>query len=345
MARVHAAAVRFSSPGLTAVATASAQGAVAAARELGIPRAEAATSDLISAPDIDIVHICTPNATHADLARSALRSGLHVVCEKPLATTVEDARDLVSLAAERSVVAAVPFIYRYHPMVRAARARVSSGGLGAVLSIDACYLQDWMSEANDDDWRADPLLGGPSRAFADIGSHLCDLVEFVSGDSIVRLAATTRRFYDVRGGRSVANEDMAALLFETETGTIGTATISQMAPGRKNALILELHGTSESVRFEQERPEELWVGRRTQSQLLLRAPANSTGAARKAALPPGHPMGYQDAFNAFVADVHEAVRGGSPDGLPTFRDGLRAVVLTEAVLQAAKSKQWIEVPR
>lgn len=345
MGRVHAAAARRAGARLTAVASSSRDRAEAVAHQLGVARAEADADGVISASDVDVVHICTPNATHAPLAAAALAAGKHVVCEKPLATSVADARALVRAADEAGVVAAVPFVYRYHPMVREARARVASGRIGTLLTLDGSYLQDWMLRENDDDWRADAAAGGPSRAFADIGSHLCDLVEFVTGERIVRLAARTHRVFDERGGRTVTNEDVAALLIETESGALGTLLVSQMAPGRKNALVIELHGSRRSIRFAQERPEELWVGARKASRLVLRDPATaSPGSARLQSLPAGHPMGYQDAFDGFVGDVYAAIAGERPDGLPTFADGLRAAVITDAVLESAERKSWIEVP-
>lgn len=344
MARVHSGAARTAGARLVGIATSSASRAASAAAALGVDRAEADAQALLAASDIDVVHICTPNATHAALASAALEAGKHVVCEKPLATTVEDARRLAEAAQASGRVAAVPFVYRYHPMVREARARVAAGEAGALISIDASYLQDWMLLPDDDDWRADASAGGPSRAFADIGSHLCDLIEFVAGERIVRLTARTRRVYDERGGRAVTNEDVAAVLVETASGALGTLLVSQMAAGRKNGLVLELHGTAHTLRFEQERPEELWVGGREGSRLLLRDPATAApDSARLQRVPAGHPMGYQDAFDGFVADVYAAIAGEQPEGLPTFADGLRAAVLTDAVLRAAETRTWIEV--
>ncbi|MFC8679895.1 Gfo/Idh/MocA family protein [Microbacterium ureisolvens] len=345
MGRVHAAAARRAGARLTAVASSSRDRAEAVARDLGAARAEDDADGVFAASDIDVVHICTPNATHASLAAAALAAGKHVVCEKPLATSAADARELFRAAEETGAVAAVPFVYRYHPMVREARARIADGRLGALLTVDAAYLQDWMLRRQDDDWRADAAAGGPSRAFADIGSHLCDLIEFVSGERIVRLTARTRRVFDERAGRAVSNEDVAALLVETESGALGTLLVSQMAPGRKNALVLELHGTRRSIRFDQERPEELWIGARKASRLLLRDPVTADAdSARLQTVPAGHPMGYQDAFDNFVADVYAAIGGAEPDGLPTFADGLRAAVLTEAVLESSLTRNWIEVP-
>ncbi|MGM1016902.1 MAG: Gfo/Idh/MocA family protein [Actinomycetota bacterium] len=345
MARVHRAASRDAGGHLQAVATRSAEGGRDAATALGAERAESDAAALITATDIDVVHICTPNATHAALAIAALRAGKHVVCEKPLATTAADAAALAEAADVAGLIAAVPFVYRYHPMVREARARVQRGDLGDLLTLDCSYLQDWMLRPSDDDWRVQSSAGGPSRAFADIGSHLCDLIEFVTGERVRALSARTRRVFPERAGRQVDTEDIAALLVETDSGALGTLLISQMAAGRKNALTLELHGTAESIRFEQERPEELWIGARGESRLLLRDPSVAEpDAARLSRVPAGHSMGYQDAFNGFMADVYSAIGGVVPDGLPTFADGHRAAVLTEGVLaSAADDGRWIEV--
>lgn len=345
MARVHRTAARDAGGEFRAIATSSAAGGARAADVLGADRAETDASALLAADDIDVVHICTPNTTHVDLARRALIHGKNVVCEKPLATTVADARDLAALAAERGLTAAVPFVYRYHPMVREARARVARGDLGDLLTLDCSYLQDWMLLPTDDDWRTRSESGGASRAFADIGSHLCDLIEFVIGERIRSLSARTRRVFDERAGRAVDTEDIVAILVETESGALGTLLISQMAAGRKNALTLELHGSAQTLRFEQERPEELWIGMREESRVLLRDPAAATpDSARLQRVPAGHAMGYQDAFNGFIADVYAAIAGANPEGLPTFDDGYRSVLLTDAVLDsAAHDGRWTEV--
>lgn len=345
MARVHRTAARDAGGELRAVATRSAAGGRDAANALGAERAESDAAGVLEATDIDVVHICTPNATHADLALRALHAGKHVVCEKPLATTAQDARILAETAQARGRVAAVPFIYRYHPMVREARARIARGDAGDLLTLDCSYLQDWMLLPSDDDWRVRSESGGASRAFADIGSHLCDLVEFVAGERIRTLSARTRRVFSERSGQTVDTEDIVALLVETESGALGTLLISQMAAGRKNALTLELHGSQQTLRFEQERPEELWIGMREESRSLLRDPASSVAdSARLQRVPAGHAMGYQDAFNGFVADVYAAIAGAQPDGLPTFADGFRSAVLTEAVLEsAAQGGRWVEV--
>ena len=345
MATVHSRAARAARAELAGGASSSAVRARDAADRLGLDAAFDSVEALIADPDIDVVHVCTPNATHAEIARAALEAGKHVICEKPLATTSADALSLVDLAAERGLVAAVPFVYRFHPMAREARARAARGDTGRLLSVHGAYLQDWLATPHDDDWRVDASLGGPSRAFADIGSHLVDLVEFVSGDRIVRLNASTRTVYEQRAMNvDIATEDLAAVVVELASGAVGTLLVSQVAPGHKNALSIELSGTDASLRFEQERPEQLWVGRSDSATIVDRDAARlAPDAARLSLVPAGHPMGYQDAFNAFVADAYAAIGGASPDGLPRFDDGLRAVRVTEAVLASAASGAWEDV--
>lgn len=345
MAEVHSRAARAAGAQLVGLSSSSASRADAAAERLGIERGYGSLDELVDDPRIGVVHVCTPNALHADQAARVIAAGKHVVCEKPLATTARDARRITEAAAAAGVVASVPFVYRFHPMVREARARVAAGESGRLLTIAATYLQDWLLQSTDDNWRVDAAAGGRSRAFADIGSHLVDLVEFVTGDQVTRVAASTRTFVPDRAENgAVTTEDAVAATVETAGGAIGTLLVSQVAPGRKNRLHVEIAGDAESIVFDQEQPETLWLGRRTGSTVIPRdAEQLSPDAARLVAVPAGHAQGYQDAFNAFVADTYAAVRGESPDGLPVFADGLRAAIVTEAVMDAADSRAWVEV--
>ncbi|MER7555594.1 Gfo/Idh/MocA family oxidoreductase [Nocardioides sp. NPDC126508] len=343
MGEVHARAIRRAGGDVRRVLGSSPNGAGGAAERLGAEVVTERLDDLLDDPAIDIVHVCTPNATHPDLVRAVLAAGKHVVCEKPLAVTVAEAAELTHLAERAGVTATVPFVYRFYPMVREARARLADGTSGDVRLLHGFYLQDWLAGTDDDNWRVSAGSGGASRAFADIGVHWCDLVEFVTGHRITRLTARTVIAVPERSGRPVTTEDAVVLLLETDRGATGTLTVSQVSPGRKNRLWFSIDASRESLAFDQENPESLWVGGREVNQELLRATAASPAAAPYAVLPPGHPQGYQDCFDAFVDDTYAAVRGDVRDGLPTFADGLRAARLTAAVLESAATGSWVAV--
>ncbi|MGY1651109.1 Gfo/Idh/MocA family protein [Geodermatophilus sp. SYSU D01119] len=343
MGTVHARAIRRAGGTVSRVAGSTTESSRAGAERIGAESPTDSVEQLLAADDVDVVHVCTPNAAHAPLVRAAIAAGKHVVCEKPLAVDATEAAELADLAAEAGVTATVPFVYRFYPMVREARARVADGSAGPVRLLHGSYLQDWLAGDGDDDWRVDAATGGASRAFADIGVHWCDLVEFVSGHRITRLAARTVTVVPERGGRPVTTEDAAMVLFETDGGAFGNLTVSQVSQGRKNRLWFSVDGAAESLCFDQENPESLWIGGREVNRQLLRGTSEGAGAARFTVIPAGHPQGYQDCFDAFVADTYAALAGDRPDGLPTFADGLRAARLTEAVLESSRSRSWVEV--
>jgi predicted dehydrogenase len=346
MARVHAHAVRAAGGVVTCVAGSSPSRGAEAAGSLGASRAAASVEELVASPDVDVVSVCTPNHLHLEMAELALAAGKHVVCEKPLALSAEDAQRLADLAERAGVVHAVPFVYRYYPTVREARERIARGDAGRLWLLHGSYLQDWLAAASDTNWRVDPGRGGPSRAFADIGVHWCDLMEFVTGHRITELTASTARAHDARGadGQRVATEDGACVLFRTDQGASGSVLVSQASPGRKNGLSFSFDGTEASYAFQQELPETLWVGGVAANTIVHRDPDQLTpAAARLAVLPAGHPQGYQDCFNGFVGDVMAAVRGCEAPGLPTFADGLRAARVTSAVVESAAADRWVPV--
>jgi predicted dehydrogenase len=344
MGRVHTQAARSAGAQIVGIASSSAESAQRAAETYDIAKAYASAEELIADPSIQLVHICTPNASHAELSLKAISAGKHVICEKPLSVSVAEAQQLVDAAAAKNLVASVPFVYRFHPMVREARDRVATGKTGRVISIRGSYLQDWLMSPDDTNWRVDASAGGASRAFGDIGSHLVDLTEFVTGDRLVAINAVSNIAYPERAGKTVTTEDEVVLLFRSANGIIGTLMVSQVAPGRKNRLQLDIAGTVESIEFNQEQPESLWLGRQSESVILPRDEnQNSAAANRYSTVPSGHPMGYVDAFAAFVRDTYSAVRGQSVDGLPRFEDGLRSAHVIDAVLKSAASGQWVNL--
>jgi predicted dehydrogenase len=361
---VHARSALLAGARLAGVAASTPARAEQAAARLGVGRAFRSADELVRSDDVDVVHVCAPNHLHVPLAEAALAAGKHVVCEKPIALDAEGAGRLVDAARAAGRQAAVPFVYRYYPTIREARERVGRGDTGPLHLLHGSYLQDWLLRPEDDNWRVDPRLGGASRAFADIGSHWCDLAEFVSGHRIARLSARTTTAVPERADgagraaftsgdgngsgprRAVTTEDAAVVQFETDAGALGTLVVSQVSAGRKNRLWLELDGAREALAFDQEAPETLWCGRREAVTLVRRDPEHlSPAAALVTSLPAGHPEGYAQCFDRFVADVYAAIGGDAPaDGMPVFADGLRAARITAAVLASAREGRWIDVP-
>lgn len=348
MAETHARAARAAGSTIAGVAASTPERSVAAATRLRAIRSFDTAAELIASPDIDVVHICTPNSLHLPFALMAIAAAKAVVCEKPLATTFADADLLTVRAAQAGVVTAVPFVYRFYPAVREIRSRIRAGEGGEMLLLHGSYLQDWLSAPQATNWRVDAAQGGISRAFADIGVHWCDLMEFTTGHRISRLTANLSTAFRNRGAGSqaVGTEDVATLLFETDQGAAGSLTVSQVSQGRKNRLWFSFDGTDASYEFNQESPDRMVIGGINENRVVVSGSAamNGADAHRLAFLPAGHPQGYQDAFNQFISDAHLSIRGDFVDGLPTFEDGRRAAQITDAVIASSSSQAWVDVP-
>lgn len=357
---VHRRAALLAGAVVRGVGASSPERAREVARSWDVPRAYRDIEEVVADPQVQVVHVCTPNHLHRTMAQAALEAGKHVVCEKPLATTLEDAKALASLAASTGLVATVPFVYRYHPVVREARARIAQGELGPLRLIHGSYLQDWLLDPASNNWRVDPALGGASRVFADIGSHWCDLVEWVSGERFVdvsaafetviaeRAAATGQSFATPAAGgamQAVSSEDVAAAMFKTASGTLASLTVSQVSAGRRNRLWFEIDGAKASVAFDQEDSERLWMGLPDQrEEIFVRGPgAGSSEQRRLSVLPAGHAQGYGNCFEAFVADTYRAIEAERPQGLPTFDDGLRSALIVDRVIASARTRAWIPI--
>ncbi len=358
IAAVHRRAAVLAGAELVGVLGSRPERSEQAARRWGLPAAFADLADLAGSP-VDVVHVCSPNVTHASYVEALLAAGKHVVCEKPLGISLAEAERMNALAERAGVVATVPFVYRYHPVVREIRARAQAGEYGPWNLLHGHYLQDWLLSPATSNWRVDPAQGGASRAFADIGSHWCDLVEWVSGERMDTLVAqfstaVPRRASvsqdsldgdgDGDGTAAVATEDAATVLFRSASGVPGTVLVSQVAAGRKNRLWFELDGSAGSAAFDQEHPESFWTGTTEGSRVFVRNPdSGSPGQRRLSYLPAGHPQGYGDCFAAFVADTYAAIGGKQPDGLPTFADGVRSSRIVEAVVRSAAAATWTRV--
>jgi predicted dehydrogenase len=296
--------------------------------------------------------------------KQAIEAGKHVVCEKPLALTAEQSGELLELAERAGIVHCTNFNIRFYPMVQEARARTQGGELGTVWAVHGGYLQDWLHEPTDWNWRLEPDRGGELRAVADIGSHWLDVAQFVTGLKVEQVfadLATTipvrRRprgevetFTDAADVERVDvpmfSEDLAHILVRFEGGARGSCVVSQVSAGRKNSIRFQLDGSRSSVYWDGEAPEKLWLGRRdAPNELLLRNPALMDARARTTTqLPAGHAEGFADTFRALYAAVYRAVAVGEPGkDYPTFRDGHVENVLVETVGRSNREQRWVEV--
>lgn len=344
-------------------------GRIEKARELaaafGVPRVEPDYRTLLSDSTIDTVHICTPNAQHFDIAETALSSGKHVVCEKPLATSSGQACRLVSLARQRGLRHCTNHNLRCYPLVQQMREMCRAGELGEILVVQGTYSQDWLLLDTDWNWRVEASQGGPSRVMADIGSHWCDMAEHVTGLGITSLCADLQTFHASRqqpagavdtfqtgpdrSGRSVAvdTEDFGSVLFRMGDRTRGAFTASQVAAGRRNRLFIEVFGSKGSAVWDQEKPDELWLGSRgSANRVMLKDPAlMGSGARAYADFPAGHSEGYDDTFKQLFRRFYAAVADPLIEAdYPSFVDGFRQLLIVEAELESNRKRTWVEVP-
>jgi len=338
------------------------------AAELGIPKAFGSFEALLADPKIDVVHLATPNVLHYPFAKAALQAGKHVICEKPLAMNTQESAELVRLAAEVKKVNVVNFNIRMYPMVQQARSMVQSGEIGNLFIIQGSYLQDWLLFPTDWNWRLEPGAGGSLRAVGDIGSHWLDLMTFVSGLKVKEVFADFKTFYPVRKkparpletftgkilqpsdyvDQPISTEDYATILLHFENDVQGVLTVSQVCSGRKNRLFFEINGSQSSLAWNSERPNELWVGHRTQpNQVIMKDPAILSPEARAVtSYPGGHNEGFPDTFKQLYHKVYTYLFNGDfsqkPD-FPTFADGHYEMVLCEAIERSAREKKWVSM--
>jgi predicted dehydrogenase len=364
MGRVHTEGVRrLGNVEVAGIAGSTPASARRLADELSIDRSTGDYRELLADPAIDAVHICTPNALHFPMAMAALEAGKHVLCEKPLAVSVAEAREMVQLAKQKNLANCTFHNLRYYPQVQNLRRIREAGELGEIQVVQGTYSQDWLLYDTDWNWRIET---GPSLAFADIGTHWCDMAEHVTGLRITALCADLQTFHKTRrkpagsvetfSGKTsvpteytevaVSTEDFGSMIFRLGDNARGAMTVSQVSAGRKNRLFIEVYGTKSSVAWNGEQPDELWIGQRNvPNQVVVKDPALLNEKARSYAdLPGGHSEGYDDTFKQVfrrfyrtVADRNAAVE------YPTFGDGLRQLQILDAVLESSRARAWVDV--
>jgi predicted dehydrogenase len=356
-------------PELTAVAGRNLEAVSAAAERLGFASAETDWRSLVERDDIDLVDICTPGDSHAEIAIAALRAGKHVLCEKPLANSVEEAEQMAaaaSVAAGRGVWAMCGFTYRRTPALALARRLVEAGRIGTVRQLRAQYLQDWLHDPDSPmTWRLDKSKSG-SGALGDLGAHLVDTAQWLTDQGITGVSAILETFVKSRplsgersglGGHGDPNADSPrgdvtvddAALFTARFagGATGVFEASRFALGRKNALRIEINGTDGSLAFDFEENNQLQFFDGTQPveeqgfrRILVTEPEHPYVSAW---WPPGHGLGYEHGFTHQVVDLVVAI-AENRQPTPSFDDGLRVQRVLGAVEDsAARDSTWTTV--
>lgn len=324
--------------------------------------------EMLKNKDIDVVHVCSPNLFHYQMAKDALLAGKHVVCEKPLTLTYEEAKELTALAKEKKLVNAVHFNVRYYPVVRHAYEMLHRGDLGKIYAISGSYLQDWLLLDTDYSWRLESQISGPTRAVGDIGTHWMDLIEYVTGEEIGDVMADMATFHKSRKKPSkpietwsnkilksedyvevpIDTEDYATVLLRFKSGAKGVFTVNQMAAGHKNRVFFEINGSKCSLIWNSEVPNELTVGNRDKgNEVIMKDPSLLYPEARSiTAYPGGHNEGFADTTKQLLKEIYEYIGKGNYEAeptFPTFYAGCREAALCEAIVKSAKTGQWVSI--
>ena len=300
---------------------------------------------------IEAVSIVTPNHVHYAAAREFLKRGIHVICDKPLTSTLADAKKLVKAAESANALFILTHNYTGYPMVRQAREMVANGDLGKTRVVQVEYPQDWLTEQQDfkqAEWRTDPERSGAGGSTGDIGTHAYNLACFVTGLTAESVAADLQAFVP---GRKV--DDNAHVLLRFEGGARGMLWSSQVAPGNENALRLRVYGEKGGLEWSQEDPNYLWFTPYNEPKRLITRNGAGTGDAanRLSRIPPGHPEGYLEGFANIYGEAAEAIQafrnGISPDGsvvYPTVHDGLNGVRFVAACVQSSlRNAAWVSL--
>ncbi|PLR78475.1 dehydrogenase [Bacillus sp. V3-13] len=352
------------------LADSSQQASEKKARELGIQKAYKDYREMLEDPEIQAVHNCTPNHLHFEINKEIIKAGKHIVSEKPLAMDSRESAELLNLAKEHGVVHGVNFNYRQFASVQNLREKIANGDLGKVNLVYGSYLQDWLLYETDYNWRLAPDAGGKSRAIADIGSHWCDTVQYVTGKRIVEVFADlatvipfrkkpgeTAATFGSSGSQSesyeevaINTEDYASVLLRFEDGSRGVFTVSQVSAGRKNRLSFEIAGSKSAAFWNQEEPEKLWIGHREKPNEILLADAALFEPGAKEAIhhPGGHNEGWPDALKNMMKNFYSFIRDGkdpenAKTNFATFEDGHISMCITDAILESSKNQKWVKV--
>ncbi len=320
---------------------------------------------LLASPNVDVVHITSPNKVHVEQPLAALEAGKHVICEKPLGMTTKETVRVVTAAAKSDRVFAVNYMCRFFPAVLQMRAMIARGDLGKIIHVQGHFFQDWLLKPTDYNWRLLSSEGGKLRAVGDIGTHWIDAVSFILGDHVESVFATVETYHKMRyrpkgevqtfakadpkkmESFAVDTDDFASVLLRYRRGTHANLAVSQVAAGWKCSLALGFYGTEGSVRWDLEHPNELYVGRRDEpNQVLQRATAGFTeDVAGFTDYPGGHAEGFSDAHKMQYRAVYQRVAAAAKVKplFATAEDGHEEIAICEAILKSAERQRWVNV--
>ncbi|MCU1292524.1 MAG: gfo/Idh/MocA family oxidoreductase [Bryobacterales bacterium] len=367
MGKVHAEQVRrLGNVEIAAVVGSRPERARAFAEVNGIPIATDDLQEVLDNQEISAVHICTPNVDHFPQSLAAIEAGKAVLCEKPMTTTVDEARKLVDAAKARNAINAVQHNLRYYPVLQQARQMIGHGDLGDVLIVQGTYSQDWLLYETDWNWRIDTAENGQLRVMGDIGSHWMDMIQHLTGLSITAVCADLATFHKTRkrpkgsvetfSGKKasaqdtedfpVDSDDFGSVLLHLGGRARGAYTVSQMSAGRKNRFFIEIFGTKAGLSWNQEQPDTLWIGYRNEPNQIIVKDASLfyPEAAKFADLPGGHSEGYDDSHKQLFKNFYARIADPSiPIDYPTFEDGLHGMILLSKVAESSQKQAWVKI--
>lgn len=363
---VHIGALRRLGVPIAGVLGSSAARGHERAADLGVARAYASLDELLDDPAVTVVHVTSPNHAHFDQVKQILAAGRHVICEKPLAMTSDQSREMVEIAAASGLVAAVCYNIRFYPLNQQARGMVAAGDLGDVRFVHGHFHQDWLAKATDWNWRLESDKGGVLRSVGDIGTHWIDLTNFITGQRPSAVMAELATYIPERQQpigpvetfstkdagpsrtRKIETDDAAMILLRYPGGGRGMMSTSQISFGRKGEMAWEISGARASAAWQAETPDHLWIGHRDEpNQIMLRDPSlmNAQGVAASS-LPGGHVEGFADSFHAFFRQVYRDVAQGgrqADSAWANFDDGHFEMLFCDAVLESARNGTWAQI--
>ena len=334
------------------------------ADSMGLSLGYSSLEELLEDDEIGSVHITSPNKYHFEQVKQSLEAGKHVMCEKPLTMDSKESAELVEIASNSGLISGVNYNIRYYPLNIEARMRARK--MESIHEISGGYVQDWLLNKDDYNWRVMSDISGPLRAIGDIGTHWLDLISFITGKTIESVCADLYTIHSVRQRPvgevktfsnetaveledvKIDTEDGGNVLLRFSDGSRGNLRVSQVAAGRKNSISYEICGSEETIAWDGESPNKLWIGKRDlMNQELIKNPdLQSIESNYVTNYPGGHAEGFPDSHKQCFRSFYDAINGKKPIvPHPSFVDGHKEMLLCDAILESSRSSTWVEIKK